>query len=74
MRHSYKHGAPLFIGPVLRILVTGSIAVDRMAKVMESAELISVLQVVTMRRAGVEVKSTPKAPQQTQKKSAEQTK
>jgi hypothetical protein len=27
-----------------------------------------------MRRAGVEVKSTPKAPQQTQKKSAEQTK
>jgi hypothetical protein len=39
--------------------VTGSIAVDRMAKVMESAELISVLQVVTMRRAGVEVKSTP---------------
>ncbi len=43
MRHSYKHEAPLFIGPVLRILVTGSIAVDRMAKVMDGAEFISVL-------------------------------
>jgi hypothetical protein len=73
MRHSYKHGAPLFIGPVLRILVTGSIAVDRMAKVMDCAEFISVLQVVTTRKAGVEVKSTPQAPQQTQKRSAEQT-
>jgi hypothetical protein len=73
MRHSYKHGTPLFIGPVLRILVTGSIAVDRMAKVMDCAEFISVLQVVTTRKAGVEVKSTPQAPQQTQKRSAEQT-
>jgi hypothetical protein len=53
--------------------VTGSIAVDRMAKVMDCAEFISVLQVVTTRKAGVEVKSTPQAPQQTQKRSAEQT-